>query len=64
LLPLVRGSLNVEVHDVDSRDDWRERYDQRVPVVEFQGQVVCQYRLDRAAIEDIVAKYGGAGNDQ
>ena len=64
LLPLVRGSLDVEVHDVDSRDDWRERYDRRVPVVEFQGQVVCQYRLDRTAIEDIVAKYGGAGNDQ
>ena len=64
LLPLVRGRLNVEVHDIDSRDEWRERYDKRVPVVEFQGQLVCQYRLDRPAIEDILAKDGGAGNDQ
>lgn len=64
LLPLVRGRLKVEVHDIDSRDEWRERYDLRVPVVEFQEEVVCQYRLDRPAIEDILAKYGGAGNDQ
>ena len=64
LLPLVRGRLNVEVHDIDSRDEWKERYGERVPVVEFQGQLVCQYRLDRPAIEDILAKYGGAGNDQ
>ena len=64
LLPLVRGRLAVEVHDIDSRDEWRARYDRRVPVVEFQGRVVCEYRLDRPAIEDILAKYGGAGSAQ
>ena len=57
LLPLVRGRLDVEVRDVDTRDDWRERYGARVPVVEFEGEVVCQYRLDQASIEAIVARY-------
>ena len=57
LLPLVRGRLDVEVRDVDTRDDWKEQYGARVPVVEFEGEVVCQYRLDRASIEAIVARY-------
>lgn len=57
LLPIVRGRLDVEVRDIDSRDDWRQRFDARVPVVEFDGEVVCQYRLDRQAIEAIVARY-------
>ena len=57
LSPLVRGTLDVEVRDIDSRDDWRQRYDVRIPVVEFEGEVVCQYRLDLAAIEAIVARY-------
>jgi hypothetical protein len=64
LLPLARGRLDVEVHDIDSRDEWRARYDLRVPVVEFQGQLVCQYRLDRPAVEDILAEHGSAGNDR
>ena len=64
LLPLTRGRLDVEVHDIDSRDEWRVRYDLRVPVVEFQGQLVCQYRLDRPAVEAILAKYGSASNDR
>jgi hypothetical protein len=62
LLPLVRGRLDVEVRDIDSRDDWKRRYDVRIPVVEFEGAVVCQYRLDRAAIETILAGLGGDGN--
>lgn len=54
---MLRGRLEVEVRDIDSRDDWRQRYDVRIPVVEFEGEVVCQYRLDRASIEAIVARY-------
>jgi hypothetical protein len=29
----------------------------RIPVVEFEGEVVCQYRLDRAAVDAILARY-------
>ena len=56
LLPLVRGRIDVEVRDIDSRDDWKERFDVRIPVLEFEGEVVCQYRLDRPAIEALLAR--------
>jgi hypothetical protein len=56
LLPLVRGRLDVEVRDIDSREDWKERFNVRIPVVEFDGEVVCQYRLDRPSIEAILAR--------
>jgi hypothetical protein len=64
LLPLVRGRLDVEVRDIDSRDDWRERFDTKVPVVEYQGEVVCQYRLDRPSIESLLAKLDATGSGQ
>lgn len=64
LLPLVRGRLDVEVRDIDSRDDWRERYNARIPVVEYQGEVVCQYRLDLSSIEALVAKLDRPGSGQ
>lgn len=50
LLPLVRDLAVVDVCDVDSRNDWRERFGDRVPVVEVNGQFVCQYTLDVAAL--------------
>lgn len=56
LLPLVRGRLGVEVRDIDRRDDWQERFGVRIPVVEFEGEVICQYRLDRPSIEAILAR--------
>jgi hypothetical protein len=56
LLPLVRGRMDVEVRDIDSRADWKERFDVRIPVVEFEGEVVCQFRLDRPAIDTILVR--------
>lgn len=50
LMPLVRGVARVEVLDIDARDEWRERYNDRVPVVEIGGAYVCHYRLDRDAL--------------
>ena len=57
LLPLVRGRMDVEVRDIDSRADWKSRFDVRIPVLEFEGEVVCQYRLDRAAIDALLARH-------
>ena len=57
LLPLVRGRLDVEVRDIDSREEWKHRFDARIPVVEFEGEVVCQYRLDRSSIDAILARH-------
>ena len=64
LLALVRGRLAVEVRDIDTREDWQQRFDLRVPVVEYQGKVVCRYRLDRQAVAAILATHGGAGGEQ
>ena len=53
LLPLVRDVLAVEVHDINSKPEWRAAYATRIPVVEYNGRPVCQYHLDRAAIVEI-----------
>lgn len=54
LEPLVRGRLAVEVVDVDTREEWREAYGARVPVLEFDGRAICEYRLDREALHRLL----------
>ena len=61
LLPLVRGTFNVEVHDIDLRQEWREAYGTRIPVVEYNGRAICQYRLDRDAVIKLVNQVRSAG---
>jgi len=56
LQPLVRGVLSIAIQDVDSRADWRRRYGDRIPVVEFDGEPVCEAHLDRAAIARVLQK--------
>jgi len=60
LLPLVRGRLQVEVLDIESRPDWKDEFGMRIPVVEFRGQAICQHRLDVAAIQRILAELPGS----
>lgn len=55
LLPLVRGRADVEVRDIDTRTDWREAYDTRVPVLEYEGEAICEYRLDVSAVRAVLA---------
>ena len=54
LLPIVRDVFDVDVRDIDSREDWRARYDVRVPVVEFQDRMICEFQLDREAIQELI----------
>ena len=61
LLPLIRGRAAVEVLDIDSDPRWRSMYDTRIPVLEFDELLVCQYRLDRQALAAVLA--GIADND-
>lgn len=56
LLPLVRGLVEVEVLDVDSREDWHRAYDVRVPVLEFEGERICEFTLDRLALQELLNK--------
>ncbi len=60
LLPLIRGKLRLEVRDIDSREDWQKRYDTRVPVVEFDGRLVCEYELDREALRSAMGSAVGS----
>ena len=50
LLPLLRGQADMVVHDIDTRPEWRDKYAVRIPVLEFDGQVVSQYQLDHDAV--------------
>ena len=54
LLPLARGRAEVNVVKIDSRAEWRERYDTRVPVVACDGVDLCQYELDESAIRRVL----------
>jgi hypothetical protein len=55
LVPLVAGRFAVEVRNIDTNDTWRYEYDIRIPVVEYEGAVICEYQLDKARIEELVA---------
>ncbi len=59
LLPLVRGQFDVEVRDIDSREDWREAYNTRVPVVAYGDQIVSEYHLDRDKILSLLRSRAG-----
>ena len=47
----VANDYAVELLDVDSEDDLRRQYGEFVPTLLFDGQVVCFYRFDPAALE-------------
>ena len=55
LLPLVSGRFEIAVHDIDSRADWKKKYDTRIPVLEYDGEPICQYHLDRNALTRILS---------
>ncbi len=49
LLDLVRGRVEIDVRDVDTRDDWHEAYGLRVPVLVWNGRELCEFELTEAA---------------
>ena len=61
LLPMIRGKAELKMRDIDSRPEWREKYDIRVPVVEADGQLLSEYPLDRAAIRQFLERIDGSG---
>jgi hypothetical protein len=56
LSPLVRGRFAVEIRDIDSKPEWHERFWQDIPVVEFDGEIICRHILDRGAITGILRR--------
>lgn len=53
LLDVARGRCEIEVRDVDTREDWRDAYGLRVPVLEHDGHMLCQYELSDAARDQL-----------
>lgn len=51
--PLCRAAgVPLRVLNVDSRDEWRQRYGLRIPVVCGSGEELSAWPLDRARIVD------------
>ena len=48
--------MQIEVRDIDSNAGWHERFWQDIPVVEFDGEVICRHFLDREAIKGILRR--------
>ena len=60
LLPLIRGRLELEVIDIDSHPELKMKYGIRIPVVEYDGETVCQYHLDAVAVRVILSTLPGS----
>ena len=58
MLPLLQGRIDIQVRDIDTNEAWRKDYDVRIPVVEYEGRVICEFHLDKAKIVAIVASSG------
>jgi hypothetical protein len=56
LLPMIRGQLDLDVRDIDTNPGWHERFWQDIPVVEYDGEVICRHFLDKAAITGILRR--------
>ena len=54
LMPIIRGRLDLEMCDIDTNSDWTARFGLRIPVVVFEGQEICHFKLDKDAIARIV----------
>lgn len=58
LVPLCRGRADIQVIDVDSHDNWRQQFGDRVPVLCHAGQELAVARLDRDVLLDHFARQG------
>ena len=50
LVVVTRDRASIGVRNVDDQEGWRNEFGDRIPVVVIHGQVVCQHRLDAAAV--------------
>ncbi len=58
LMPLARGRARIHLCDVDRDPELAERYGLRVPVLEAQGRVLCEARLDRPRVLEYLDRRG------
>lgn len=55
LAPLVRGRARLEVRNIDGHAPWQRQFGTRIPVVEIDGRIICEYHLNHDAVEDALS---------
>ena len=50
---------SIELRDIDTNPEWREAFDTRVPVLEFDGEWLCDYHLDRQRVRAVLDRVNG-----
>ncbi len=48
------------LRDIDTNPEWRREYDTRVPVLEYNGEWVCDYQLDAERLRELIAGENGS----
>jgi glutaredoxin len=46
--------FEIDVHDVDAREDWRVAYDTKVPILFLKDREICRYFLDQAGLLSVL----------
>ena len=54
---MLRDRMPLEVVDIADDDELEARFGTRIPVVEFAGEPICQYHLDREAVAELVRQH-------
>jgi hypothetical protein len=50
-------SFSVDVLDVDADPLLEKKYDELVPVLEFEGRELCHYFLDAAKVREVLVAF-------
>ncbi len=59
LLEVLGEGTTPELRDIDTKPEWRREFDTRVPVLEYNGEWVCDYRLDVERLRALLASNDG-----
>jgi hypothetical protein len=68
MLQALRGlqpclGFELRVVDVDRDPGLQRRYDEWVPVLSHGEREICHYRLDEAALREVLRRWRGVGKD-
>ncbi len=55
LLEEIGPSAHPELRDIDTDAGWYDAYNTRIPVLEYNGEWVCDYRLDIERLRALMA---------
>ncbi len=59
LLEVLGEGATPELRDIDTRPEWQRDFDTRVPVLEYNGEWVCDYQLDVERLRELLARDHG-----